>query len=126
MTDYTKDDHALPYPEGGDKVAVHSDIQALAVRTGIAMTLSESSARVASNNYTDGVARSLRAYADAAGAESVSDANAYTDDQVEGIREHYSTSHIALDTDGVPFFSPGSMTVQIRQDADGVPYFEAA
>lgn len=39
MTDYTKDAHALPYPEGGNKVAVHSDIQALAVKTGIAVTV---------------------------------------------------------------------------------------
>lgn len=38
MTDYTKDAHALPYPEGGNKVAVHSDIQALATKTGIAVT----------------------------------------------------------------------------------------
>lgn len=38
MTDYTKDAHALPYPEGGNKVAVHSDIQALAVKTGLAVT----------------------------------------------------------------------------------------
>lgn len=39
MTDYTKDAHALPYPEGGNKVAIHSDIQALAVRAGMAVTL---------------------------------------------------------------------------------------
>lgn len=115
MTDYTKDEHALPYPEGGNQVAVHSDIQALATRTGIALTLSESSARVSSNNYTDGVARSTR-----------SDLTAYTDEQVKTIRDQFSTSHIALDTDGVPYYSPGSMTVQIHQDADGVPYFEPA
>lgn len=39
MTDYTKDAHALPYPEGGNQVAVHSDIQALAIKTGMAVTL---------------------------------------------------------------------------------------
>lgn len=39
MTDYTKDAHALPFPEGGNKVAVHSDIQALATKTGIAVTV---------------------------------------------------------------------------------------
>lgn len=38
MTDYTKDAHALPFPEGGNQVAVHSDIQALATKTGIAVT----------------------------------------------------------------------------------------
>lgn len=60
MTDYTKDAHALPYPQGVDRVAVAADIQALATKAGIAMTQAESSARVASNNYTDGVARSTR------------------------------------------------------------------
>ena len=38
MTKYTADNHALPYPEGVDKVAAHSDVQALAVKTGIALT----------------------------------------------------------------------------------------
>lgn len=37
MTKYTSDAAALPYPEGGDKVAVHSDIQALAMKAGIAI-----------------------------------------------------------------------------------------
>lgn len=38
MTKYTADAHALPYPEGVDRVAVAADMQALAVKTGIAIT----------------------------------------------------------------------------------------
>lgn len=36
--------------------------------------------------------------------------------------ERLTTSHISLDTDGVPFYSPGSTTVQVGQDLDGTPY----
>ena len=36
------------------------------------------------------------------------------------------TSHISLDTDGVPYYDPGSMAVQVLQDDDGVPYFKQA
>lgn len=38
MTKYTADEHALPYPEGVDRVAVAADLQALAMKTGIAIT----------------------------------------------------------------------------------------
>lgn len=38
MTDYTKDAHALPYPEGVDRVAVAADMQALAAKAGAAIT----------------------------------------------------------------------------------------
>lgn len=100
MTKYTADDHALPYPEGGDRVAAHSDIQALALKTGLAISVE--------------------------GSRAVEAAETYTDSQTEAIRDHFQTSHIALDTDGVPFFSPGSMSVQVHQDTDGVPYFTEA
>ena len=36
--------------------------------------------------------------------------------------ERLTVSHIALDTDGTPYFSPGSATVQVGQDTDGTPY----
>lgn len=32
-------------------------------------------------------------------------------------------SNIALDTDGIPYYSPGSTSVHIIQDTDGTPYF---
>lgn len=51
MTDYTKDAHALPYPEGGNQVAVHSDIQALAVKTGMAVTQEGARAQQAAADY---------------------------------------------------------------------------
>lgn len=38
MTDYTKDAHALPYPQGVDRVAVAADLQALAAKAGVAIT----------------------------------------------------------------------------------------
>lgn len=56
MTKYTVDNHALPYPEGVDKVAVHSDIQALAVKTGIAITQEAARTEQAAKEYTDGSA----------------------------------------------------------------------
>ena len=36
--------------------------------------------------------------------------------------ERLTVSHIALDTDGTPYYSPGSATVQVGQDTDGTPY----
>lgn len=68
----------------------------------------------------DAANRKYTAEADAAGLKS---AKTYADEKTQEIRDHFNTSHIALDTDGVPFYSPGSMSVQIHQDADGVPYF---
>lgn len=61
MTKYTTGGAALPYPEGTDRVAFNGDMQALAMATDTALTLSEAAARVAAGNYTDGVARSIRA-----------------------------------------------------------------
>ena len=37
-----------------------------------------------------------------------------------------SASHIALDVDGTPFFSPGSTSPQLGVDADGTPYLIGA
>lgn len=34
-----------------------------------------------------------------------------------------NTSNLALDLDGTPFFSPGSMTISIHADTDGNPFF---
>ena len=36
--------------------------------------------------------------------------------------ERLTVSHIALDEDGTPYYSPGSATVQVGQDTDGTPY----
>ena len=53
MTNYTKDAHALPYPEGVDKVAVHSDIQALASKAAIAITQEGSRAVEVAKEYSE-------------------------------------------------------------------------
>ena len=37
-----------------------------------------------------------------------------------------SASHVALDVDGTPFFSPGSTSPQPGVDADGTPYLIGA
>ena len=37
-----------------------------------------------------------------------------------------SASHVALDVDGTPFFSPGSTSPQLGVDADGTPYLIGA
>jgi hypothetical protein len=37
-----------------------------------------------------------------------------------------AVSNIALDTDGVPYFSAGASGVTLSTDTDGVPYFGAA
>lgn len=37
-----------------------------------------------------------------------------------------SASHVALDADGTPFFSPGSTSPQLGVDADGTPYLIGA
>ena len=43
--------------------------------------------------------------------------------QQDGRLDALKTSHISLDTDGVPYYDAGSMSVQVLQDDDGVPYF---
>lgn len=37
--------------------------------------------------------------------------------------ERLTVSHVALDTDGTPFFSPGSATARVLADTDGTPFF---
>lgn len=37
-----------------------------------------------------------------------------------------SQSNIALDTDGTPYYSPGSVTIKVTQDTDGTPYYQPA
>lgn len=57
MTDYTKDAHALPYPQGVDRVAVAADLQALAIKAGAALTAegarAEGAATTAIKEYVD-------------------------------------------------------------------------
>lgn len=53
-------------------------------------------------------------------------ARTYTDTRETAVRASFTISHIALDTDGTPYFSPGSMTVKVLQDTDGTPYYQAA
>lgn len=40
--------------------------------------------------------------------------------------ELLTISHIGLDVDGVPYFSPGAASARILQDTDGAPYFAPA
>lgn len=35
-----------------------------------------------------------------------------------------NTSHISIDSDGVPYIRVGSMTARVLLDTDGTPYFE--
>jgi hypothetical protein len=39
------------------------------------------------------------------------------------VEQHLLPSNLALDTDGVPFVSPGSNSVFVFADTDGRPYF---
>lgn len=58
--------------------------------------------------------------------QTLRDALAYADSKAADIQRELDTSHIALDTDGTPYYRPGSMTVKILQDTDGTPFYEAA
>lgn len=78
--------------------ALAGAINSLSLSTGSALSVAEENAKTA------------------AVTEAVEDANAYTDQTV-------NTSNLDLDTDGTPYFSPGSMTYRIFMDTDGVPYF---
>jgi len=44
----------------------------------------------------------------------------YTDTQISN---RVNTSNLALDTDGTPYFSPGSQSLRVLADTDGNPYF---
>ena len=43
-------------------------------------------------------------------------------DVVADLEARWTTSNIAIDTDGTPYISPGSMTTRILIDSDGTPY----
>ena len=43
-------------------------------------------------------------------------------DVVADLEARWTTSNIALDVDGTPYISPGSMTTRILIDSDGTPY----
>jgi hypothetical protein len=79
LTDYTKDAHALPFPEGGDKVAVHSDIQALATKAGIAISVEGARAEVAAKGYADTKDSSNRSAWAVADAAKLVEAKEYAD-----------------------------------------------
>lgn len=194
MTKYTADAHALPYPEGVDKVAVHGDIQALATKTGIAISTEGGRAEAAARDYASAeltkdrtrlgtlesaVPKALadaKTYADAelikdrvrlgtletttvpaaltaaktyadveltkdrarlarteaADLEQAEDIRqtllrslAYADSRAAEIQRALDTSHIALDSDGTPYYKPGSTSVKVLQDSDGTPFYEA-
>ncbi|MEV4902346.1 hypothetical protein AB0K08_13515 [Citricoccus sp. NPDC055426] len=40
--------------------------------------------------------------------------------------ERLTVSHIAIDTDGTPYYAPGSATVKVGQDTDGTPFLVLA
>lgn len=58
--------------------------------------------------------------------ETLRAALAYADAKATDIQNELDTSHVALDTDGTPYYRPGSTTVKVRQDADGTPFYEAS
>lgn len=58
--------------------------------------------------------------------ETLRAALAYADAKAADISRALDTSHVALDTDGTPYYRPGSMTVRVQQDTDGTPFYEAA
>lgn len=43
-------------------------------------------------------------------------------DVVADLEARWTTSNIAIDTDGTPYISPGSMTTRVLIDSDGTPY----
>lgn len=57
--------------------------------------------------------------------KTLRDALAYADSKARDIQTRLDTSHIALDTDGTPYYRPGSTTVKVLQDTDGTPFYEA-
>ena len=104
-----------------------------------AETAANSAANLATANaYTDTKDTSNRAAWASADAATHATAQDYADDAVapeaaknvtqDGRLDDLEAlalpvSNIALDTDGVPYYSPGSTSVQIIQDVDGTPYF---
>ena len=63
--------------------------------------------------------------ANSAAAAAVTAANAAPTDaqMVDIVKTKLLPSNLALDTDGVPFISPGSNSVFVFADTDGRPYF---
>lgn len=39
------------------------------------------------------------------------------------ILDRLQQSHLSLDTDGTPYFTPGKGTQRLLQDVDGTPYY---
>ena len=72
-------------------------------------------------DYTVTHARSVAARDRELGA-SVQNAQDAMFDVVADLEARWTTSNIAIDTDGTPYISPGSMTTRILIDSDGTPY----
>lgn len=45
-----------------------------------------------------------------------------TEATLDELGRQWTTSHIDLDVDGVPYYSPGSRVIPVRMDTDGTPY----
>lgn len=64
--------------------------------------------------------------------QAILGANAYTSEQSAADRAYTDTAlntaikvtGLAMDTDGTPYFSPGSLGPRLYADTDGIPYFE--
>lgn len=138
MTKYTADKHALPYPEGKDKVAVHSDVESLAVKAGIAVTVEGARAESAATGKATVLAAAAESNATAKAAGLVEGVGlrvgaveASTSNQgarlaeAEAVMEELTVSNVALDVDGVPYYSPGSNTVKVFRKEDGTLVYQS-
>lgn len=115
MPEYTLP-HGIYKPQANDRVKdsyfaskLASDIGAVAETANVA--ISAESGRIKQAASQDAADKSA-----AAEQAAVQQAKKYTDQVV-------NTSNLSLDTDGTPYFSPGSMTLRVFSDTDGVPFF---
>lgn len=139
MTDYTKDEHALPYPEGGNKVAVHGDIQALAVKTGVAISVA--AARTAAHADAEVALDRMRiSAAEQAIPKALSDAKLHTETEVTKDRLRLAQAEAADATQAADIrktlrdalayadakaadISRELDTSHVALDVDGTPYY---
>lgn len=118
MPDYTSLGISFPLP--GDRIKdaaleakLAEDIKQTAITANQAI-LSEGVR--AEGAATASAALDATSKANQAKVSAVASARAYTDQVID-------TSHLASDTDGTPYYSPGSMTLRVFTDTDGNPFF---
>lgn len=130
----------IKYPTASDKIkdgsspsALADDFKALAESADSSTAAAEGAAKAYADSGDTATLNTAKADASAkankALADAKLDATAKANKAEDNARSYtdliVKTSHLGVDSDGVPFIQYGSISHRILVDSDGTPYFEA-